>query len=148
MAEFEATGSVTRTELNLGPLAITPEDGYYIQRDGFGPGERTWRRISAESPYVHGSFLTHAVIDQEISTLKIRVAGTTELQMTQRINALIAALTQFSYTLTIDIGETFHYVLSCEPADYTIGDGGSVQDMWLRNRTQILTFDIPHRPSF
>ena len=138
-------GSITRTELSLSPLAITPAGGYYIQRSGFGPGETLWRRAEAESPYVRGKYQTHAVKDQETSTLKIRVEDVSEAGVYSRMDTLAKAFEQFSYTLTITIGGQA-FVYECDCADYSIGDAGNVDDLWIRSNTQIMTFQIPHKP--
>jgi len=145
MSALTTTGVITRTELALSDLSITPAGGYYIQRDGFGPGQIEWRRSEAESPYVAGSTLTHAVKGQETSTLKIRVEDVTEAGMYSRMGTLATAFEQFSYTMTITIGgQAFAY--ECDCSDYSVGDGGNVQDLWVRSFTQMMVFQIPHKP--
>ena len=146
MATFTAEGNITRTWLSLSDLTIAASAGYYIQRDGFGPGETSFRRSEAESIYVNGKYMTHAVKDQQTSTLKIRVVGATQTELYSRMDTLAKAMEQFSFTLDITIGDkTFSY--ECDAADYAIGDGGQVQDIWARSSTQMMTFDVPHKPT-
>lgn len=145
MATFQANGYITRTSLGQGNLVIDEAGGYYIQRDGFGPGEVSHRRSYVESPYMNGGYLTHSVKDQMHSTLKIRVQGSNSPDLVNKMEAICTAFEQFSYTLSVTInGQAYTY--SCDAADYTIGDGGNLQDLWLRSNTQIVTFDVPHLP--
>lgn len=145
MTTFQAEGTITRTWLSTSNLVLAASTGYYIQRDGFGPGEVTFRKNEAESPYVAGKYLTHAVKDQQTSTLKVRVLGTSQSVLYTRMEALAEAVEQFSFTLTLTInGTLFQY--ECDASDYSVGDSGSVQDLWLRSDTQIMTIQIPHKP--
>lgn len=145
MTQFQAEGTITRTWLSLSNLVVAPSAGYYIQRDGFGPGEMSFRRNQVESPYVAGKYQTHAVKDQQTTTLKIRVTGTSQSVLYTRMTDLAKAMEQFSFTLRLYInGVLFQY--ECDAADYSVGDGGNVQDLWLRSDTQLMAFQIQHKP--
>lgn len=142
---FDATAVVDRTELGLSPLVLSPETGYYIQRDGFGPGEVSFRQDYAQSPFVQGKTLVHSVKDHQTSVLIVRVEGESKTQLYQRMSDLAEAFEQFNYDLTVTLdGVDFSY--ECDAASYTVGSGGNMQDMWLRSNTQLMAFDIPHRP--
>lgn len=145
MANIQTDGLITRTELGLGNLAFTPANGYYIARSGFGPGEVTNRTSYVQSPYVIGQTLVHAVKDMQTSTLQVRVKGSSQSDMYTKMTTLCTAFEQFSYNLTIIInGVSFTY--ACDVANYTVGDGGNLDDLWLRSDTQMLAFEIPHKP--
>lgn len=145
MAEMQTDGIITRTELALANLAFSPVNGYYIARDGWGPGEVTHRTTYVSSPYVIGQTQVHAVKDLQTSVLRVRVKGDTQTELYTRLEALCEAFEQFSYTLTIIInGVTYTY--ACNTANYSVGDGGNLEDLWLRSNTQMVTFEVPHTP--
>lgn len=145
MADMQVDGVITRTELALSNLAFNSTNGYYVARDGFGPGEVSHRTTYAQSPYVIGQTMTHAVKDLQTSTLKVRVKGDTQAEMYTRLETLCEAFEQFNYTLTLIInGETFTY--DCDTANYSVGNGGDLEDLWLRSNTQMVAFEIPHKP--
>lgn len=145
MTTYQTDGTITRTELSLATLAFTPANGYYIQRNGFGPGEVSHRKTYVESPYVIGQTMVHSVKDLATSSLTVRVQGTSHSDMIDKLETLCEAFEQFNYTLTIII-DGISYVYDCDTADYSIGDGGNVDDLWLRSSTQLVSFDIPHKP--
>ena len=148
MATFQADGTITRAAplTDTSTLDINETNGYYIQRDGFGPGEVSFRREDIKSPYMRGTYNVHAVKDQMTSTLRIRVdGGGTVSQTISRLETLVEAFEQWQYTLTINIGGvSWQYV--CDAADYAVGNNGSLEDLWLRSHMQMVTFQIPHRP--
>lgn len=145
-ADIVNQGYITRTELALPNLSLTNAEGYYVQRNGFGPGDVSFRRVYAQSPFVQGQFQVHAVKDLQHTTMKIRVEGVDNDDMWDKIQALTTAVEQFRFTLVFNInGQVFSY--TCDTADYAIGDGGEVDDLWLRSDTQLVTLDIPHFPA-
>lgn len=145
MGDILNQGFITRDELSLADLSLTNADGFFIQRDGFGPGDTSFRRVYAQSPFVQGQYQVHATKDMMNSNLTIRVEGDDNTDLWAKIDALTTAFEQFRYTLVLNInGHTFSYL--CDTADYSVGEGGNVQDLWLRSDTQLVTFSIPHFP--
>lgn len=150
MRTMTAEGSVTRTELALsnlefGTLTQDGASGFYIVRNGFGPGSVSKRRITAESIFYPGRTLVHATPDVQTSILKIRVKGETQQDLYNRVAEVTAAFDQFSYSLTVNINGTY-WEYECETADWTLGQDGAVDDIMLRSNTQFVTFTIPHAP--
>lgn len=145
MSTFQTEGTITRTFLSLADLVVAPSAGYYIQRDSFGPGDTSFRRTETSSLYLAGTYLTHAVKDQQKSEMKVRVQGSNQSDLYSKMNALAKAMEQFSFTMKIYINGIL-YQFQCDASDYTVGDGGNVQDLWLRSNTQIMSFQIPHKP--
>jgi hypothetical protein len=145
MSDFQSEGTITRSWLSLADLAVAPSSGYYIQRGGFGPGEVSFRKTSATSPYVSGQTLTHAVKDQQTLTFKVRVVGSSQGQLLSRMEELAAAMEQFSFTMRFWINGVL-YQYECDASDYAVGDGGQVEDLWLRSNTQLMSFNVPHKP--
>lgn len=110
-------------------------------------GARGWRRTYVESPWVDGRALVSAVADVEIGQLTFRVFGTLAEQKT-RTQVLIAAFSQITYTTTITIDGQAHTWSDCEPADFTIGTGGSWSRVHWMAGQQNVTFQIPHGPGW
>lgn len=151
MRFMTAEGNVTRTLLSLPPLHFgngNPSATYNIQisRNGWGPGEASMRRITAQSPYYKGRYLVRAVEDHQTSILNLRVKGEDQENLYAAINELVAAFTQQSYDLTLNINGNIWVYENCEPADYVLGDGGQIDDLMARSNTQNLSFSIPHFP--
>lgn len=142
MPEFQIQVTISRSPSNL---VMNATNGYYIARDGIGPGEQTWRRNTVESTFVSGRVLTHAVRDTANISLAVRVTSDTPANLHTKINAMTQAFSQFSYTMTVLI-DGVQYTWNCEPADWAIGDGGNFQDLHLRSNTQYVRLSIPRRP--
>lgn len=116
----QASATISRDGLSLPDLVADGRSGTYSVRSGFALPAGVWRRSYATSPYVHGRLLTGAVLEQTEIPLPIRVDANTAAVLAQRVKALINAISQFTYTLTLDLdGEVTSW--TCEPADYTPG---------------------------
>ena len=131
------TGTIT--------LALSSANGYEIDADGLGPGPRTYRRETAQSPFVRGRFLIDTQLDTMQAPVTIWVGGSTASQLNTRVAALLAAFDQLSYQLDVVIdGVTYSWL--CEPADSTVGTGG-VFDFWeLGAFQQTVSLVIPRDP--
>lgn len=114
------SGLITRPILGLSDLSIV-DDPYDVIIDGLNVGPGTWRRATAESPFVSGRVLAGAVLDVATRSFQIDVAGTSLEDVQTNIGTLIAAVSQFSYelSLTLDTGATYRW--ACEPADWAVG---------------------------
>ena len=141
MSTFAA--SVTRTALSLADLNLFNPGSYEVEPPT-GPGQVTWRRQYATSPYVEGSSLVTAVRDQVSSTLVVRCFGASASALETNTAALIAAFSQFSYTLTLTWDGVSH-VWACDPADYQ-PIGGLYDDMHFVAFQQAYQFTIPRSP--
>lgn len=145
MAEFiVVTISLDGDEEEDG-LILEPDTGYYIARDGIGPGAVSWRRDTVTSPYVGGDVLVHAVKDVQVIPVNLRVVGTTAEDLHTKIQTLTDAVSQFSYTVTAVI-DNVEYEWTCQPADWSVGSSGAWMDMHLRSLTQPVTLSIPRQP--
>lgn len=77
---------------------------------------RSWRRRTAEGPYMHGRALLGAVLEAGTLTVVIRCKGATWTATTNRLTELLAYVTPLQYTVTTTVeGVTTTY--TCEPAD-------------------------------
>ena len=118
-----ASGSITRTSLSLPDLAICNDtyDVFYDESGALDVGTVTWRRQTAESPYVSGRVLMQAVKDTPTMSMRLAVTGADLATVRANIQTLVTAVWQTTYnlTLTLDTGAT--YTWTCEPADAQVG---------------------------
>lgn len=146
MAELSIVASITRAELLLAPLPIEVPGQYQIIRETLGPGSISWRRQTARSAYVHGEVLVGLVKDITVSTLGVRVLGSSAATLWSRMNTLLRAFEQYSYDLSVTLdGQTFTW--RCQAADYAVGESGVFQDFHLRSLQQEVRFSIPRHPT-
>lgn len=138
---------ITRTELGFGVLQINQDGIYKIIRDKFGPGEKTFRRKTTDSPWIAGRGLVAAVPDQMNATIGVRVLATNTADLHTRIRTLIEAFEQFSYQIIATIDGVTISDWTCEAADWTIGDGGQIQPFHIGAYQQEITFQVPHFPA-
>lgn len=109
-----------------------------------GAGAITWRRRTAESPWVHGSVLLGAVKENPTVTLSILVEGDDQEDLMEKTSLLLRGFEQFSYRLRFAVeNEAWEWV--CQPADYQ-PDGGEFTSSHMREFVQIYTFSIPRDP--
>lgn len=137
--KLAVTGSVSRP---TGALQLN-SGGYEIVTAG--PGGRSWRRTTVEGKYQHGRALVGAVLNHGSLPLVVRVHGDSWSQVSNRAQTLIAAFSQYSYTLTITInGVTSTW--RCEPADITIAGGDQWQKFHAMANQQEYQLVIPRDP--
>lgn len=84
--------------------------GYVV--DSYDEGERSWRRITTDSPFVHGVFEVTAALDGRSITLGIVVKGADWATITGRVSDLLDAVEVPGWQLEVD-GVTW----VCRPAD-------------------------------
>lgn len=111
--------SVSRTELSLSALDISAAPFEVLE--GLDAGVVTWRREYARSPDVHGAVLISAVKDLvEGGRLEVDVSGASQAAVRTNVATLLAAFSQWSYTLQVSLdGTTWSW--ACMPADYSVG---------------------------
>lgn len=146
MAEDFVTCTVTRTEFGLSPLEIVPSNGYYIARNGIGPGGITHAKTEASSPFVDGSFLVHRRKEMSIIPMVVNVRASTAIALHGRIEELTEAFTQFSFKMNVEI-DGVAYEWSCETANFTVGDNGAWGDLELRSYHQRVALEVPRMPT-
>ena len=132
------------------PVVITEGGTVYALAKGFGPGATTYRRHTAQSPFVAGRVLVRAVADAGTLIVPVVVRGTTPAGLQDSMTALVAAFTQWTYTVTLveepDGAAPATYAWTCEPADYQVGSGGAFNDLGLLSYVQVVTFTAPRSP--
>lgn len=136
---------IGREELGIGFMYLTPSVGYYITRDGIGPGGVEWEKQHADSIFVDGSYMVARKKQMQVIPFSVWVKATSADQLHDRINVLTEALEQWEYYMTVTI-DGIDYTWTCETADYEIGDGGAWQDLELRSYVQKVSAQIPRFP--
>lgn len=110
--------SIDRTSLSLGALVV-PSSGFELGT--FAPGGMAWQRTFAESRFVNDASLVSARRITTTATGTIRATGSSPSTLQTNEAALIAALSQFTYTVTwTETGSpNAVYTWACWPADVT-----------------------------
>lgn len=136
---------VKRLELGLPDLELEAPGNFHIIRNTLGPGAAGWRRQTVTSPFVHGEILIGAVRDIEQAALGVRIRGSDAAQVAARIQTVVNAFSQFSYHLYVTMDGALR-VWECQPADYSIGDGGTYQGFHWTAKQQEIRLQIPRSP--
>ena len=85
-------------------------DGYV--GEVYDEGERTWRRVTAESPFVHGDFEVIASLAGRTMSLSVLAVGTDWATATAKVDALLDAVEVPGWQL--EVGSV---TWVCRPAD-------------------------------
>lgn len=131
------TGGITLTSA---PYFIEGQES--ADASGIDPGQTQFSRVWATSAYVGGAVPVFVVPGIVQATLKMYVYDATQADIETDMDALVAALTQASYTLSITVdGAT--YAWTCYCADYQPAPFPIVAVLGLQ---WPITFDIPRSP--
>lgn len=116
------SGHITRTSLSLSNLAIATATYDVMVDEGslLDVGSVTWRRLTADSPYVNGRVLMAAVKDTPTMAVRIDVIGTDLADVQTKVGTLLTAVWQPSYQLSLTF-DSATYTWDCEPADASVG---------------------------
>lgn len=136
---------VSRTELSLSDLQLWDPPTFLLPEGGFSIGPQTHRREVATSPFTPGRYLIGLVPDVQTNRLVVQVRGTSGADLRAQVTTVLAAFTQSTYTVTSNydglIGSW-----ACEPADYSVGAEGVVDEFDLSFYEQAVTLLFPRSP--
>lgn len=118
MSEAIIHASVSRPELGLADLDLNDHVNYFVSAPIFG-GTVSWRRQTVQSPWVEGQFTVNAVRDQVEDKVVIEVMGGDQVTLQQNVQALIAAFSQSSFNITLQLDNAVN-TYACEASDYTV----------------------------
>lgn len=143
--------TITRTLLSLSDLVIANATADTYQFGEFTGTGVQWERNTVTSPWIHGRRLrssrkSSAELHGQFYVVSARDATPTAHD--QALGVLLDALSQFTYTLSIqstDGSNTRVWQYTCEPADVEPGDNESMM-MNAAFRWTTLDVTIPHRP--
>jgi len=110
-----------------------------------GTSGRSWRRRTAEGPYMHGRVLLGAVLEQETLTVILRCRGASWIAAMNRAQEVLTAVSALAYTAVVTIeGRTSTYV--CEPADVQMVSGDTIDRFRAMAKMIEYQLSIPVRP--
>lgn len=132
------TVTIGRSELGLADLELS-DPPYKVAP--LEPGGVIIDRTTASSHNVDGDVLVHHRREQATGSLEVVVTGSTDDAAQANVDALIEALSQTQWTLTVDVDGTL-WVYSCDVADY---DVGTVTYLWSQQWVRV-TASFPRRP--
>jgi hypothetical protein len=119
--------TISRELLTLPPLSIGA-DGDPIQFDGSNQGTRAivwsgddWQRQMADSPWVHGELMVAARKKNSGMDWNMWIESSSFTGIQNNFNALLAAVTQWTYTVTVYTGDTVTYAFRAWTADINMG---------------------------
>jgi hypothetical protein len=142
------TVSATVGGLTLTSAPYFLDGGEGAGASGLDPGQTIYSRVWATSAYVAGAVQVMSVAGMVAETLKVFVYEATDTDASQGqlqtdLNALIAAFTVPSYTLTFNLGDAA-YSWTCNNADYAID---AFPALSVFGPALGVTFDIPRMPN-
>lgn len=154
-----ATLTISRANLSLDDLVIGSDDstGYTLDPD-FSMGSVAWRKKTEQADNVDGRVMTDYARDTMVVTGSIHCHADptteTEVDLQNRIGALIDALTQVDptlgfqpFTMTYTHGAAVYQWTCTEPADCSPGsDGGVLSDAEMASLTQAIHFAVVRDP--
>lgn len=108
-----------------------------------GASGRTWRRRTVEGRYQHGHVLVGAVLAAESLTIHVRLRGATWVEVQNRYTELVEALSQFTYTVTVDM-EGVVRTYTCEPGDIRLVSGDTLSKFHVMASMQEYLLTIPY----
>lgn len=118
---------------------------YELVREGLGRPAITWRKTAApDSADVHGTEYVAAVKEQTTLPLKVMIQAASSAALNTALNALEAALSQFSYTATVTV-DGVTKVWSCGPAAYG-SESGLIEHAKVLAHYDLWTITIPVYP--
>jgi|LauGreDrversion4_2_1035121.scaffolds.fasta_scaffold436237_2 hypothetical protein len=131
--------TLSRTLLSLADLEINDHENYYIAE--LGDLSVAWRRVVTSSPYVDGEITTQRSRQNTNRQVTVEVLGTDWGNAQANARALIDALSQdeFEMTITQDTEVTTYL---CEASDYV---WKQAKERWHSTRGQ-LTFGLLSKP--
>lgn len=119
MSDFSVFSvTVTREELGLPLLEINDQINYMVGDQILG-GSQTWNKQMVKSPYVDGEVMVNRARAQVQEQFQVQVLGPSQGGVQQNIATLIAAFSQFTYVLSIQM-EDSTYTYQCDTSDYTV----------------------------
>lgn len=133
---------VSRSSLGLPALDLST-GGYDVV--SLTSGGVTWRRTVVQGKYQRGRALVQAQQDTVTDVLVVRVSGTSQTQVENRISVLRAAFSQFVYMVTTDIDGVIR-AIECEPADMAIVGDDTRQKTLTYHLMREVSLSIPRDP--
>jgi len=143
---MELSITLSRTLLGLPDLEINDHENYYVSE--LGDQSVTWRRQQASSPWVDGTVTTQRTKENVTRSISVEVLGSLWPYTIENAKALIDAVSQDSFILTIHfapmvtpVEDAVSYL--CEASDY---NWVQTKERWHAQRG-ILNINLIHKPN-
>lgn len=103
--------------------------------------QKTWRKVTAQSPILGGTYLVHAVPEMMSEQISVWVYGSDQTEVSDNLFTLLALFEQYDYRVRWTFDEYREY-WRCQLADATIGRG----QVWTHSLMASVQFTIPRYP--
>lgn len=130
-----------RLETPEGWLDINDHRHYELHPDSLTGQQVRHRRMTAQSPYVPGSFTVQSVPENVEERVSVWVRGDSHHDMMTALRVLGEAFSQLQYTMEWTL-EDHRFYWQCQVADYQVES----QREFLHARLSRLTAQVPRTP--
>jgi hypothetical protein len=103
--------------------------------------QRTWRKVTADSPILGGNYLIHAVPEMVGEQISVWVYGQTQTEVSDNLFNLTDLFEQYDYRIRWTFDEYREY-WRCQLADATMSRG----QVWTHSLMAKADFAIPRYP--
>lgn len=103
--------------------------------------QKTWRKITAQSPVLGGNYLVHAVPDMVSEQVNVWVYGNSQSDMADNFFMLEELFEQYDFRLRWTFNEYREY-WRCQLADASSSRG----QVWTHNQMAMSSFTVPRYP--
>lgn len=131
-------------EVSWGSQWVNLNDGvrYKLNAEGTRDGAaKTWRRFTADSPFLGGSYLVHAVPELVQETVSVWVHGNDQTDLADNLFHLDELFEQLEFRIRWTFNEYREY-WRCQLADGT----SSRNQVWTHSTMAVATFSVPRFP--
>lgn len=126
-----------------GWVNINDGDRFKVAAQGtLDQSSKTWRKITAQSPVLGGTYLVHAVPEMISETISVFSYGNDQTDLNESMEILDLLFEQFSYKIRWTFNEYREY-WTCEVAEASFSRG----QVWTHSQMSLSTFTIPRFPS-
>lgn len=131
-------------EVSWGSRWVNLNDGetYRIVGDATRDStQKTWRKVTAESPILGGNYLIHAVPEMVGEQISVWVYGQSQTEVSDNLFGLMELFEQYDYRIRWTFDEYREY-WRCQLADATMSRG----QVWTHSLMAKADFAVPRYP--
>jgi len=103
---------------------------------------KSWRKTVAESPFLGGNYLVHAVPEMVVENVSVYVYGQDQTDLADNYWHLMELFEQHDFRIRWTTNEYREY-WRCQLSD-SVGDRGHV---WSHNQMAVMSFSVPRYPN-
>lgn len=131
-------------EVSWGTRWVNLNDGeiYKIAGDATRDStQKTWRKITADSPILGGNYLIHAVPEMVGETIGVWVYGQSQTDLSDNLFGLTELFEQYDFRIRWTFDE-YRETWRCQLADATVSRG----QVWTHSTMARAEFSVPRYP--